>query len=182
MLRYKIIFFIENFTKKQMDTSWIDEYIEHEDKYGKFYKEENETCNMQFIYLNDENEIMFVCKDKVILEDNTLKSSVLMPMIERRREKYNERYKIHDIFFYNITTDSEELVRFKERVLYKNYLKTTEIMEDIVVEPSISMFKDLNEIIIIFKKKSCMYSSRHNKTRKSRKQKNEKRRNKSEKF
>lgn len=162
-----------------MDTSWINEYEEHEEKYGKFYKEENETCEIKFIYLNEDNEIMFVTSEQIILEDNKLKNGDFLQLVERKREKYKERFRIFDILIYNITVDSDDLIRFKERALYKNYLKQKDIFEEITVEPTITMFQELNEVIVLLKRKASTFSSQ-NKTRKNRK--NKIRRNKSEKF
>jgi hypothetical protein len=148
-----------------MDTSWVDEYAEHEEKYGKFYKEENEICNIRFMYLNQENEIIFVSEDKLDLDEGRVPSQTLMKRIEEKRERYNERYMIYDIFFYNITTNSEDLIRFKDRALYKNYLHKSDVFQEITFKPTISMFKDLNEIIVLLKKKPYEFT-RKNKSRK----------------
>ena len=148
-----------------MDTSWIDEYTQHEEKYGKFYNEENEVCKIRFIYLNQECEIIAMSEDKIDLDEGKVPSETLLKEIEGKRQRYNERYLIKDIAFYNITTDSDELVRFKEKALYQNYLHKGDIFEEIEFKPTISMFKDLNEIIVLLQKKPHPFS-RRNKSRK----------------
>jgi hypothetical protein len=149
-----------------MDTSWIDEYTEHEKKYGKFYNEENEICKVRFIYLNQECEIIAISEDKLDLDEGRVVSNTLMKQIEEKRCRYNERYVIKDISFYNITTESDELVRFKEKALYQNYLHKGDIFDEIEFKPSISMFKDLNEIIVLLQKKPHEFM-RKNKSRKA---------------
>ena len=51
--------------KEELDDTWIKEIEEEEKEYNSFYKEENETIELVYIYINKENKIYYVKKDMV---------------------------------------------------------------------------------------------------------------------
>ena len=55
-----------------IDEEWITQIEKEEQEYNSFYKEENETVELVYIYINKENKIYYVKKDMAVLENKTL--------------------------------------------------------------------------------------------------------------
>ena len=53
----------------ELDDSWIKEIEEEEKDYNSFYKEENETVRVNYIYIDKNSKIYYVKKEILILEE-----------------------------------------------------------------------------------------------------------------
>ena len=53
---------IESSGDELIDEEWITQIEQEEKEYNSFYKEENETIELVYIYINKENKIYYVKK------------------------------------------------------------------------------------------------------------------------
>ena len=70
---------------EELDDSWIKEIEEEEKDYNSFYKEENDTINIFYIYINKHNKIYYVKKDNIILNNNTLEKTKLLFLLKKQQ-------------------------------------------------------------------------------------------------
>ena len=52
---------------EELDDSWIKEIEEEEKDYNSFYKEENETIQVNYIYIDKNSKIYFVKKEILLV-------------------------------------------------------------------------------------------------------------------
>ena len=62
----------------ELDDSWITEVEDEEEDYNSFYKEENDTVEVVCIYINNKNEIYYIKKDIIMLENKTIDKTKLI--------------------------------------------------------------------------------------------------------
>lgn len=157
-----------------MDNSWLEEYVEYEEKYGCFYKEENSVCKVKLIFLNSDDEIMCSKSTSMPVVDNKIKSDDLFRMLEKKRVLYNERYMIKKIVAFNFDLDTEEIVT-QQLTAPHECLREISDLDDIEINPTIQLFQDMNEVLVFLKKRKCKtirgktrkrVKKRHNKTEK----------------
>jgi len=155
---------------EEIDSEWTDRYRELENDYKDYYKEEVRSVNLYIIYVNKVNEIAFVKKDKILLDEGKIKQELLIGII--KSNKKNE-YKLKEILKYNLTIEPEavEILLLKKNEY--NYLTPIKQIDTIIYNKTICIFQDINALYLIFKEKSncnetkkiIILNSKKNKTR-----------------
>jgi len=131
-----------------MDTTWIEEYKKTEKKYKTFYKAQVKTITIYFYYINTENELYKIKKEKCKIEQNTITRDVLLYKIKKNAIDNNIKYKFHSILKYN-NTSNDAANNSVETSIINNIVK----INNITFEDTIELLQDLNAINIVFKEK-----------------------------
>ena len=157
-----------------LDTSWIENFDAIDAEYKNYYCEDILFISFLFIYVDVNNEIVKLKKDKLILcEPGKIKKEELIRII-----KHNQ------ISCYNLTSIFNFIIDITPQNL-KTFLKSNKTIDikpvsnigDIKLDKSISMFQDLNNIIVLFSQKNKLQTNKkskkafqnihiHNKTKK----------------
>lgn len=155
-----------------LDTSWINEFDAIDNDYKSYYSEPLEFINMNCIYLNAENEIINVHEEKVIfINKGVLCRDEIVGLIKRNSIididiNKRDKYSLMSILVFNINIEPENLKTFfknnKENDKYKKkdtcigsqFLNSIKTIDTIVFDKSISMFHDINNLYLVFAKKS----------------------------
>ena len=68
-----------------LDTEWINELKNNEDKYNDFYKEPVKSVIVYLLYVNKENELQHIHKDRCLIDNNNgiLKREIIITFIKR---------------------------------------------------------------------------------------------------
>jgi len=158
-----------------LDTSWIADFDAIDNEYKSYYSESLEFINMNCIYLNASNEIINVHEEKVIfLNKGLLSREEVVGLIKRNsiinidKEKEKDKYSLLSILVFNINIAPENLKTFfklnkernnnkdkeKEKDIGSQYLHSIKNIDAIVFDKSISLFHDINNLYLVFYKKT----------------------------
>jgi len=138
-----------------LDTSWVQNYermtaIDH-----NYKKDFMDSVCMVFIYLNTLNEIVNVIQESenCIVEEkaSVIKEERLLRMIEEKRHIGNKVYHLEDILKYNVDIESERVQHFVNGEIEIPLTSVSTMIKDIVFEPSIFIFHEINHVYLLFR-------------------------------
>ena len=139
---------------EELDTSWINEFEELDKDFNSYYKEELSFIRINYIYINNENEIVNIFEDKCLFKTpGILSRDELIGLIKRNTIHNEIKYSLLSLLKYNINFEPINLkafLRSTDKNIGKNYLKSITNIDNIFFEQSISLFHDLNNLFIIF--------------------------------
>ena len=136
----------------ELDTGWIQKYEFEEKDYEKFYKESVDNIKVNYLYINNQNELHKIKKENIILNNkNILTRDILIDLIKENQNDNQNKYKIQSIIKYNITLNPENIIYFIDEEFENKFTEQIENIDDIKFEPSINIFQDLNSIYLIYK-------------------------------
>jgi len=136
-----------------LDDEWINNFEITDKLYEDFYKDDLYYINLRVIYVNRDNEIDKMKHESFLL---TNKNNITREEILGILKKNNIILEPDDVKNYLINNNNQ------------NYLSVIKNIDAIQYEKSISMFHDLNDLILIFyeKPKEDIKSEQRNKTKK----------------
>jgi hypothetical protein len=145
-----------DYTFEDLDISWLYE-PEHHDDCKTYYTEDLIYVKINFIYVNRSHEITNMREDKYIFKKtNILTKEDLIGLIKRNNIINKKSYSLLSILKYNINIDPHNLKYFfktKKDNIGNTYLQSIKHIDDIIFDKTITMFHDLNNIMIIFMEK-----------------------------
>lgn len=131
-----------------LDDSWITQFNNEDKLYQEFYKDDIYFINLKIIYINHCNEIEKIKSNSLLLKDkNKLTQEDLLQILKQHSIDHQKRYSLLSILKYNILLNPEEVLKHNYG---ENYLQVIKQINDIPFHKTISMFQDLNELIILF--------------------------------
>ena len=139
-----------------IDFSWIEEFENLDKEYKDYYTEDLTFIKIHCIYLNNENEIERVLEDNLILKKTGfLSREEIVSLIKHNMVCNQVKYALLYILKININLDPIHLKTFIKSkdplsVIGGNFLQSIKNIDTIKFDKSISMFHDLNDLIIIF--------------------------------
>jgi hypothetical protein len=141
-------------TIEDLDSSWIQEFENVDKDYKHYYTEEITFIKVQFIYINKESEIENLKEEKFLLNKSGLLSKEeLLSIIKHNTYLYQKKYSLLSVLKYNINIEPKNLHSFlksKNINIGSNFIQSIKNIDTIRFEKSISMFHDINNIIILF--------------------------------
>ena len=135
-----------------MDTKWIEEFEELEEKYNIFYYDEISNIELNLIYLDENRNIKYLKKKRLELkENNKISQKELIDTIIREKFFEGQRFSLDKLWLYNIEIEPENIDMFIKNTKDYDFLKKITNLNDINIKNTINMFKNLNSLIILFK-------------------------------
>lgn len=186
----------------EMDTEWIHDF----ETYNDFYKEPITNINIKYIFLNKKGYIERIQQEPYLLsEQGKLKKEELLYILKKQLLHHNNKYSLLSMIKFNITIDNDEVIQLynehqdmskdnnedmnenineningvkKERIQFSDYITTIHSITDVVWDETINIFKDMNELLIIFieRKKQNTHTKKiyiNNKNHKNKQKNNE---------
>jgi hypothetical protein len=142
---------------QDLDTSWLQDFEASEQEYKDYYTEDLSFIFCHILYINRSNEIEKVKEDKVLLNTlGVLQKEELLAIIKRNSFSNGKKYGLLSILKFNINFDPMYLKTFlksKKPNIGSSYLHSVSNIDTIPFDKSISMFHDLNDIILLFYEK-----------------------------
>ena len=139
---------------EELDDSWIKEIENEEKEYNSFYKEENDTVNIFYIYINNKNKIYYVKKDNIVLNNNTLEKTKLLFLLKNNKLYNKINHKLISILQYNIDLSPQELGLYLKNDDNFNFLSIKSNLSELKWDDTIHLFKDLNSLHILYYEES----------------------------
>jgi hypothetical protein len=140
----------------ELDTNWIDEFESLDEDYKEFYTEDVTYIKFNYIYVNKESDIEKIKEETILLkEPNYISREEIIGILKKNCKNATKTYTILSILRYNIDVEPIDVCHFlKTKQEDEIFLKSIKNIDAITLDKSISMFQDLNEIIIIFYEKT----------------------------
>ena len=146
-----------DYTFEELDTSWLHEFEKIDKEFNTYYTEDLLFVRVNYVYVNTSQEITNLGEDKYIFKTpNVLTKEDLIGLIKRNNIVNNKKYSLLSILKYNINIEPHNLKTFfrsKNKYIGQTYLQSVKHIDNIVFDKTISMFQDLNNIMIIFLEK-----------------------------
>lgn len=146
-----------NDTIEDLDLSWINEFEKIDNEYKIYYTEELSFIRIHSIYVNNDNEIEKVREEKILLKNpGILQKEELLSIIKHNSFSNQVKYSLLSILKFNINLEPIHLKTFlrnKNPGIGAPFLQSIKNLDSIKFEKSITMFHDINEILIIFHQK-----------------------------
>jgi hypothetical protein len=146
-----------NDTIGDLDLSWIHEFEKIDNEYKIYYTEELSFIRIHSIYVNNNNEIEKIREEKIILKiPGILQKEELLSIIKHNSFSNEIKYSLLSILKFNINLEPVNLKTFlrnKNPAIGAPFLQSINHLDSIKFEKSITMFHDINEILIIFHQK-----------------------------
>jgi hypothetical protein len=129
------------------DDEWINDFEKDEEKYQEFYNNPVEFIIVIFFYLNKNKEIERKKKIKVNLKkENIFQSRELIGLIMKNKKKTQ---RIFSILKHNININYENINDYlNSNKDEEETLKEIKNYNDIYFDDSISLFKNINNLLI----------------------------------
>jgi len=147
----------------ELDTTWINEFEALEKDYNSYYKEDLTFICINYVYVNNKNEIINISKEKYLFKKPGLLSrDELVGIIKHNTMHNSVKYSLLSLLKYNIDFEPIHLktfLRTKDKNIGTNYLQSVTNIDNIFFEKSISLFHDINNLFIIFIDKSALPSN-----------------------
>jgi hypothetical protein len=139
-----------------LDTFWIEEFEKVESDYKSFYTEKINNVKLNYIYISKDNEIEKIGKDVVFLsQENHISREEMIKILKQNMIHNNKKYSVLSILKYNIDIDPQDVSFYLKNEHDKNaFLHVVKHIDDIILNDTINMFQDLNNIIIIFNERT----------------------------
>jgi hypothetical protein len=150
---------MNNKMKDELNDDWIINFEETDKLYKDFYKDNIDYINVDFIYINDDNEIEKIKQDSFLLsQQNYITRDELIGLLKKNSIDNDKRYSLLSILKYNITLEADDIKNFlltPDLSLYnERFLTINKHIDTIFFEKTITMFQDLNNVYFIFYEKT----------------------------
>ena len=137
-----------------LNDDWINDFDETDKFYKDFYKDDLYYINLKIIYVNIDNEIEKIKCEIFFMENvNTISREEIIKILKDNSYDNSKKYTLLSILKYNLNLDPDEIKNYLKNDLDKKCLLEINNIDTIKLEKSISMFQDLNDLIIIFREK-----------------------------
>jgi hypothetical protein len=143
---------------EKLNDDWISNFEKNDKLYQDFYKDNVYYTNIDFIYINSENEIEKIKQDTFLMSvENSITRDELIGLLKRNSFDNNKRYSLMSILKYNITLEDNDIKNFllstNSSDYNEDFLTINKHIDTIKFEKTINMFQDLNNIYFIFYEK-----------------------------
>ena len=157
-----------------LDLSWIQDFERIDNEYKIYYTEEISFIRIHSIYLNLNNEIEKMREEKILLKTpGILLKEELLSIIKHNSFSNEIKYSLLSILKFNINLEPIHLKTFlrnKNDSIGNTFLHSIKHIDSIKFDKTITMFHDINEILIIFypkiSKNTTPDQKDHNRTKK----------------
>lgn len=144
-------------TIEDLDLSWINEFDKLDNEYKNYYTEDISFIRIHSIYVNTNNEIEKLKEEKILLKTpGFLQKEELLSIVKHNSFSNNIKYSLLSILKFNISLEPIHLKTFLRNTnpaIGAPFLQSIKHLDTIKFDKSITMFHDINEILIIFHKK-----------------------------
>jgi hypothetical protein len=136
---------------EDFDNSWIKEFELSEMEYSSFYKEKIESIKINYIYVDENNQIDYINQENIFIEDGKLDKDKIIDIIRINKIRGKTNYKLISILKYNITLEPDHIKKYiYDDDFNDDFLSKVDVLQDIFFKDTINLFHDLNCLYFIF--------------------------------
>ena len=135
---------------EEINTEWISNFEKTDKKYEAFYKDTVPDVNLFFMYVDRNNNLFYIKKEKVKLQEGVLNKDLLIQMLKKNMEYKKKKYRPISLLKYNITIEPVNIDKFIEEPGDYSYLEPQNSLQDLKWENTIKTLSNLNSLHVIF--------------------------------
>ncbi len=156
-----------NIHEIDVNIDWIDKQLRLYNENEKIFKENMKSIEIVSIFINSSNEIVKAYNFIHSFRDYNcvLSSTEIFQYFKNFRVQDSIKYDFNQLLVYNIDLDNK-LYTDIESITTTNFLTSFTYIKDIVINPSLFIFHELNTVYMIYKENVKNF---HHKTVKKRK-------------
>jgi hypothetical protein len=136
------------------DESWINELEKENELYNDFYLEKTDNINLNIIYINKNNNIQYIKKDKYFLNKHQILKDDLLYLLKKNTIYRDNKYKLLSIIKYNIDLQPENVKDYILNSKKYNFFHLCKTIDNIEWNDSITLFKDINSLYLLYYEKT----------------------------
>ena len=118
----------------ELSTDWISEFEIEDKDYRQFYKERVHAIRVYFLYINKEQDLFHIKKQKIKLSKSKLPKEELVQLLKKYRNYENKQYVPLSILKYNLTLQPQYIRDFIYDKYDKDFLTAENSIEEITYE------------------------------------------------
>jgi len=145
-----------------MDTDWIKNYEEDENKYKKFYKEDVNIIDLVFIYINNDNEVYNVKNFKEFIANSQITCERIIELVKKYQINLNTKHRLMSILNYKIDIDCDNIKQLFNFEINPGTLYSIKNINNINFDKTVTFLEDINSIFFIFREQSNTYNNTYN--------------------
>jgi hypothetical protein len=139
----------------ELNDDWLHCFDKVDELYKDFYKDNVYYVDIKILYVNRQNEIEKIKGSPFLMSrPNCICREEMLEILKKCSLEDNRKYSILSILRYNILLEPDEVKQYLHTPSDRNYLNIIKNIDAVYFEKTISMFQDLNDIILIFYEKS----------------------------
>jgi hypothetical protein len=141
-----------------LNDDWINKFDKVDELYKDFYKDDVYYVDLKIVYVNRSNEIEKIKKLPFLMSSpNCISREEILGILKKSALEDNRKYSLLSILRYNILLEPYEIKNYLLDYCNDNdtnYLNIIKNIDTIYFGKTITMFQDLNDLILIFYEKS----------------------------
>ena len=155
----------DNEELENIDSSWIEEFENLDKEYKDYYTEDITVIKIHYVYVNKHDEIERILENNLILKNpGIISKEEILGLIKHNMICNEVKYSLLYILKFNINLEPiylKTFTRSKEPLanIGNQFIQSIKNIDEIKLDKSISMFHDLNDLLIIFNDKSNLTNS-----------------------
>ena len=145
---------------EDLDISWIQSHEKILSIHENYKREPMESISLYFLYINQNEEIEKIIREKEGLEGRDdfqrLSKERILQIVQQKKKTNTGKYSLDHILVYNITIEPENIQKYVNTdnlvEFSQPFIKNLSVIDEIKIYPSIFVFHSLNSIFFFFKK------------------------------
>lgn len=137
----------------ELSTDWVDDFEIEDKDYKQFYKEQVKSIQVYYLYVNRQQELFHIKKQKIDVYNSKLEKEALIELIKKYRDYQNKTYVPLSILKYNITLEPLYIQEFISNPEDFKYIQAESSIDTIDWFDSIAFLKEVNSLYIVFREK-----------------------------
>jgi hypothetical protein len=139
----------------KLNDDWLHCFDKVDELYKDFYKDDVYYVDIKILYVNRQNEIEKIKESPFLMSrPNCICREEILEILKKCSLEDDRKYSLLSILRYNILLEPDEVKQYLYNSSDRNYLNIIKNIDAVYFEKTISMFQDLNDIILIFYEKS----------------------------
>jgi hypothetical protein len=139
-----------------LDISWVENHERLVNINQNYEREHMNSIKICFVYINSYSEIETVICDKESLVHNGKysvipKERILQIVQNKKFLDENSKFSLDTILVYNVSIEPENIQKYINSEIVEPFIKMYPIVDEIVLNPSIFIFHELNCIYFFFR-------------------------------
>ena len=146
----------------KLDESWIKDFDKIDNLYSDYYKNDIYFIKITCLYVDSENSLFKIKEEKFFMQKpNILSREELIAVIKKNSHLNDKRFSLLSLLKYNINIEPQDIKYFliSENLGIDNdndydnnnkYITVLKNIDQIEFDKTITMYHDLNDIIIIY--------------------------------
>ena len=144
----KVFEFIE-----EENDDWLEKIKKNDELYNDFYSEEPSSIKINYLYINQSNELVNIKQENILLTNKKVSKDNLLFLLKKHSNHSNKKYSISSMLKYNIDIFPEDIYSFLKDPKKFDFIQEFTKIQDLTWRNTINLFQDMNSLYIFYNEK-----------------------------